>query len=173
MEIKMVEVEKIKPYPTNPRIHNSQQIEELSKAIQKFGFVNPIILNNNYEILAGHARFQASKKLGLKEVPCIFVDFKDAKLEKEFRIVDNKLADMASWDEELLRKELMVLDDVIGFTQEEVQSILKFVEFAPKGVETYIKNKEEHIAEMAEENLALLKTIVCPYCKRQFSLREW
>ena len=69
-----VPIEKLIPYKNNARTHNEKQIEKVAKSIEEFGFINPILIDNNYMIIAGHCRTLGAKKIGLTEVPCIFVE---------------------------------------------------------------------------------------------------
>ena len=99
-----VKIDEIIPYEDNPRDF-SNTIEPLIKSIKEFGWQQPILLDKNKVIIAGHARLEAAKKMGLKEVPCIIAeDLSDEKV-KALRIADNKTAEIASWDYDKLKKE--------------------------------------------------------------------
>lgn len=89
MDIKMLDIHSIKPYENNPRNHN-KNIEELAESIKTFGFKNPILINADNVIVAGHGRYAAAKKIGLKEVPCIYADDLNEEDCNLFRIVENE-----------------------------------------------------------------------------------
>mgnify|MGYP006395252525 CR=1 FL=1 len=98
-------VNELIPYVNNPR-NNEAAVDKVASSIQEFGFKVPIIVDSQNVIIAGHTRFKASKKLGLKEVPCIVSDDLTEAQIKAFRIADNKVSELATWDEELLSLEL-------------------------------------------------------------------
>ena len=100
----------ISPYENNPRI-NDQAVDAVAKSIQEFGFKVPIVIDKNNVIVTGHTRYKASKKLGLKTVPCIKADDLTDKQVKAFRLADNKVSELAEWDFGLLNEELKVLGD--------------------------------------------------------------
>lgn len=105
MQIKMIRIEDIKPYENNPR-NNQKAIKDVAESIKQFGFKVPIVLDQNYEIITGHTRVLAAKKLKLTEVPAIIADDLSPDKVKAFRLVDNKVAEIADWDIEKLMLEL-------------------------------------------------------------------
>ena len=111
MEIVNKKIEKLKPYENNPRL-NDEAVEYVAKSIKEFGFKVPIIIDNNNIIIAGHTRYKASQKLGLKEVPCIVADDLSDEQVKAFRLADNKVSEKAEWDIELLAEELSDIIDI-------------------------------------------------------------
>ncbi len=122
---------KLKPYFKNARLHNSSQINQIVSSILAFDFINPIITDQDNNIIAGHGRWLAAKKIGLKAVPCICVDHLTDSQVKAYRIADNKLAENAQWDESLLRIELKFLQEfdvhydfsTLGFETAEIDSL--------------------------------------------------
>lgn len=110
MQIKEIKLEEIKIYERNPR-KNDKAVEKVAKSIKEFGFKVPIIIDKNKEIVAGHTRYKASKKLKLEKVPCIVADDLSEKQIKAFRLADNKVSEYAQWDEDLLDLELSELAD--------------------------------------------------------------
>ena len=105
MEIKNIDIKLIKPYENNPRV-NINAVDKVAESIKEFGFKVPLVVNSDYVIINGHTRYEASKKLGLKNVPVIFADDLSEQQQNAFRIIDNKTHDYAEWDYETLEEEL-------------------------------------------------------------------
>ncbi|KGR90172.1 lactate dehydrogenase [Ureibacillus massiliensis 4400831 = CIP 108448 = CCUG 49529] len=129
MQIEMQHVEVLIPYTKNAR-HNEKAVDKVASSIQEFGFKNPIIVDEHNEIIAGHTRLLAAKKLGITEVPTIKVDDLTPEQIKAFRIADNKTAEIAEWDYELLAQELEELKladynlELTGFDFSEAEELL-------------------------------------------------
>jgi DNA modification methylase len=102
----------LKRDPRNPRVHSDRQIEQLTKSIQSFGFVWPVMIDGKRRVLAGHGRIEAAKRLGFQEVPTISIRHLSESQRRAFMIADNRLAEQASWDEKLLAEQLKELCDV-------------------------------------------------------------
>ncbi len=120
-------VDEIRPYSKNPR-KNEKAVEIVAKSIKEFGFQNPIILDGKQEIIAGHTRLKAAKQLKMKEVPVIYAEDLTEEQVKAFRIMDNKSAELAEWDFELLKGELYSLEgtesfELTGFSSNEISKI--------------------------------------------------
>lgn len=111
MNVKLVDINKIKPYKNNPR-HNDEAVEYVKNSIESFGMKVPIVVDKNYEIVTGHTRYKACKELGMDKIPTIMADDLDEEQVKAFRLADNKVAEKASWDYSLLDLEL---DDITEF----------------------------------------------------------
>lgn len=109
LKIEYVDIDSIKPYENNPR-HNEEAIPYVMNSIKEFGFKNPIIIDKNNVIIAGHTRLESAKRLGMKEVPIIHADDLTEEQVKAFRLADNKVSEKAEWDFELLDEELEDLD---------------------------------------------------------------
>lgn len=110
-------VEELTPYKNNPR-KNDKAVDAVAESIRQFGFRNPIVLHKNDEIVCGHTRLKAAVKLRLVEVPCIRADDLTEAQIKAYRLADNKTAERASWDDDLLATELSDIDldmSVFGF----------------------------------------------------------
>ena len=102
MQTQNIKIEKLSPYKNNARKHTEQQIQQIANSIVEFGFVNPILIDENQMILAGHGRYMAARYLELPEVPIIEIkDLTDAQ-KKAFVIADNKIANNSTWDETVL-----------------------------------------------------------------------
>ena len=108
-EIVYKSLDEIKEYENNPR-QNDEAVEYVANSIKEFGFRNPIILDKDNVIIAGHTRYKASKQLKLKEVPCIYANDLTEEQVKAFRLADNKVGEIAEWDDDLLKIEL---DDIL------------------------------------------------------------
>lgn len=143
MNIVNKKIGELKPYENNPR-HNENAVPYVVESIKRYGFKNPIIIDKDNVIVAGHTRYLASKELGLNEVPCIVADDLTEDEIKEFRLVDNRTAEMSEWDDELLASELSDIDfgDFdFGFDIEEIESDTEVIEddYEPQDVETRCK----------------------------------
>src|SRR5690606_36643601 len=123
LKIEYMDIEKLIPYINNPRI-NDNAVDAVAASIKEFGFKNPILIDKENVIIAGHTRLKAAKKLGLEEVPVIRVEDLTEQQIKAFRIADNKTAEFAEWDFELLKIELEGLDDEFtGFDMKELKNL--------------------------------------------------
>ncbi|MEC1788624.1 DNA modification methylase [Schinkia azotoformans] len=129
MQIEMMSVNELIPYAKNAR-HNEKAVDKVASSIKEFGFKNPIIVDEKNEIIAGHTRLLAAKKLGIAEVPTIKVDDLTPEQVKAFRIADNKTAEIAEWDFDLLAQELEELKlvdynlELTGFDFSEAEQLL-------------------------------------------------
>jgi DNA modification methylase len=124
-------IARIRPNPKNPRTHSKKQIKQIAASIRKFGFLNPLIVDDENTILAGHGRLEAARLAGLAHVPIVRSGQLSEAQKRAYLLADNKIALNASWDEELLAlelKELMSTDefsvDVTGFSIAEVDQLI-------------------------------------------------
>lgn len=130
-------VEKLIPFARNARTHSEEQVAQIAASIAEFGWTNPILAGADGIIIAGHARLQAARKLGLSEVPVIVLDHLTETQRRALVISDNRLALNAGWDEEMLRVELESLQeddfnlDLLGFTDDELKGLLAEAEPEP------------------------------------------
>ena len=125
IEIIYVNIDDIKPYENNPRF-NDNAVEYVKKSIENFGFKVPIVLDKNNTIVCGHTRVKSALELGIKEIPVIYADDLTEEQIKEFRLVDNKVGELAEWDYELLDQELADIDiDMTDFGFEDYEEIKK------------------------------------------------
>lgn len=128
-EMHLVDIEKLIPYVNNARTHSKEQVTKLRSSLREFGFVNPVIIDGDYNIIAGHGRVLAAKEEGIKEVPCVLVDYLTEAQKKAYIIADNRFAMDAGWDEELLRLEIESLQgadfdiSLIGFEDDEIADL--------------------------------------------------
>lgn len=130
-EMQLVPLEKLVPYANNARTHSPEQINKLRSSLREFGFINPVIIDRDYGVIAGHGRILAAKEEGIQEVPCVFADHLTEAQKKAYIIADNRMAMDAGWDEELLRVEIEALqaDDfdlaLTGFDEKELSDLFK------------------------------------------------
>ena len=128
-EMQLVAVSKLIPYVNNARTHSAEQIMKLRSSLREFGFINPVIIDREYNVIAGHGRILAAKEEGITEVPCVFVDYLTEAQKKAYILADNRMAMDAGWDEELLRIEIESLKDMdfnvglTGFSEEELAEL--------------------------------------------------
>jgi DNA modification methylase len=132
-QIEYIEVSKLIPYANNARTHDDNQVTQIASSIREFGFNNPILIDDNYGIIAGHGRLMAAKKLGLLEAPTIKLSHLSDAQRKAYILADNRIAMNSGWDNELLALELKELDDdidlsLLGFDADELNALLNPVE---------------------------------------------
>ena len=136
MNIINISVKDLKPYGKNPR-KNDQAVDAVAASIREFGWKVPLVITSDKEIVAGHTRWKAAKKLGLKDVPCIISDDLTPEQIKAFRLADNKTSEYAEWDIPMLENELKDIFEIDmgkwGFEipEEETEVELERVELAP------------------------------------------
>jgi hypothetical protein len=125
-QIEYVATNYLIPYARNSRTHSDEQVAQIAASIKEFGFTNPVLIDDDNGIIAGHGRVMASQRLKLESVPCIRLSDLSEAQRKAYVIADNKLALNAGWDDEMLKIELQELDDLgfdlelTGFTLEEI-----------------------------------------------------
>lgn len=129
-DMKLVPIKELVPYVNNARTHSPAQITKLRSSLREFGFVNPIIVDRDFSVIAGHGRLIAAKEEGFTEVPCVFVDHLTEAQKKAYIIADNRYAEDAGWDEELLRLEIESLQGMefdvglLGFEPAELNKLM-------------------------------------------------
>lgn len=171
MKIEMLDIKELKPYKNNPR-KNSNAIELVANSIKEFGFQNPIIIDKNNEIIAGHTRFEAARRLGRTTVPIIRANDLTPEQVKAFRIMDNKSAEFAEWDLDLLKDEFHELEDtdmfnMTGFSQEEITKIWDFEPVVPNS------EKQEDNGDTIDQVEKLGKHVItCPKCIHKFERKD-
>ena len=122
-----VEIKRLRPYERNARTHSLEQIQKIAESINEFGFVNPVLIDEKYTIIAGHGRVLAAEKLGVLEVPCVFVEDLTDVQKSAYIIADNRLAEDAGWDFEILSQELESLKnfdfniELTGFSLDDLE----------------------------------------------------
>ena len=124
MKVKQISIDKIIPYHNNPR--KNQAIDKVASSINEYGFQQPIVVDQNMVVIVGHKRLLASKKLKLKKVPIAIADLTKSQA-KAYRLADNRTNEDSSWDEELLKGELLDLEGLLnstGFEDSELEKLL-------------------------------------------------
>ena len=128
-EFQLVDINKLVPYANNARTHNKEQILKLRSSLREFGFVNPVIIDREYNVLAGHGRIMAAKEEGIAEVPCVYADHLTEAQKKAYILADNRMALDAGWDDELLSVEMQELQELgfdlglTGFDESEIADL--------------------------------------------------
>lgn len=128
-EMQLISIDKLVPYVNNARTHSAEQILKLRSSLREFGFVNPIIIDREFNVIAGHGRLMAAKEEGIEEVPCVFVDYLTDAQKKAYILADNRMAMDAGWDDELLKIEMEELQNLgydlefTGFDEKELADL--------------------------------------------------
>jgi ParB-like chromosome segregation protein Spo0J len=152
MNIQLINIDKLLPYINNPR--KNLNIDKVASSIKEFGFQQPIVVDKNYTIIVGHTRFEAAKKLGLKEIPVQIADLTEHQA-RSYRIADNRLNQDATWDTKLLNLEFNDLLseninlDILGFSNDELDNLLlKTDEESDIDLNENIESQEERINDI-------------------------
>lgn len=163
LEIKYVAIDKIIPYINNPRV-NEHAVDVVAGSIAEFGFKNPIVIDQNNVIVAGHTRLLASRKLGLDEVPTIQVTDLTQQQIKAYRLADNKTAEFAEWDWEMLELEMEAIGDIdmelFGFREMEIEFHNSL-------------NLNDDLSDYEPPDAEVEKTLICPHCQYQGKEKEF
>ena len=128
-EMQLVPIGKLVPYVNNARTHSKEQITKLRSSLREFGFVNPVIIDREFNVIAGHGRILAAKEENIEQVPCVFVDYLTEAQKKAYILADNRFALDAGWDEDMLRVEMEALQDMdfdislTGFDEAEIADL--------------------------------------------------
>ena len=155
MDILNLGLQEIKPYEKNPR-NNDNAVDAVAASIREFGFKVPIIIDKDNIIVAGHTRYKAANKLGLKTVPCIKADDLTDEQVKAFRLADNKVAEQADWDFELLNEELETITmdmDQFGFDLPEEETPTEIIEDDVPDVPEEPKSKYGQVYQLGNHRL--------------------
>jgi ParB-like chromosome segregation protein Spo0J len=167
VQIKTVAVEKLIPYVKNSRTHSDAQVAQIAASIKEFGWTNPILVDGENGIIAGHGRLMAARKLGHKEVPVIELAHMTDSQKRAYVIADNQLAMNAGWDTSLLSLELADLKEVgfdleiLGFNSEDLKTFTEEINFDA--------GTEEDQGKLDQLDP---KWVCCPHCGKEFDARE-
>ena len=125
-DLQLIEVDRLIPYLNNARTHSKDQINKIRASFREFGFINPVIIDEELNVIAGHGRLLAAKEEKIEKVPCVFVNHLSESQKKAYILADNRMALDAGWDEDLLKVEIEALQEddfdalLTGFTEEEL-----------------------------------------------------
>ena len=156
IQIERWPLDRLVPFARNPRTHTEEQVAQIAASIAEFGFVNPVLVGADGVIVAGHARVIAARKLGMTEAPVIVLDHLTEAQRRALVIADNRLAQNAGWDEEMLRVELEALRedefnlDLLGFEDAEIEALLA----EPQGESAGLTD-EDAVPEAQETSVTL------------------
>lgn len=154
-EITQVRIADIRPYENNAKIHGRGQIEKLKASIQEFGFVNPCLIDRDHNLIAGHGRVMAAEELGMETVPCVFVEGLTDEQRRAYILADNKLSELAEWDNVLVASELAELE-AAGFDVSLTGFELGEMEVEDEPDNTYVKNIDIPHYEPSGEPVSIL-----------------
>jgi ParB-like chromosome segregation protein Spo0J len=147
MKIEQIPTADLIPYARNTRTHSPEQVAQIAGSIREFGFTNPVLIDGENGIIAGHGRVMAASKLGLAKVPCIRLAHLTETQKRAYIIADNKLALNAGWDEEMLGIELASL--------REDDFDLDLLGFDSFSIESFLNPPEPEIAEVTGEGVSM------------------
>lgn len=125
-KLQQVAIDKLVPYARNAKTHDEEQVAKIAASIQEFGFLSPILIDEQYNIVAGHGRVLAAKALGMDKVPAVFLEGLTEAQRRAYIIADNRLTELGGWDMETVRSELEALEsegfdtDITGFDFEAI-----------------------------------------------------
>ena len=161
----LIAVDDLIPYAMNSRTHSDAQVAQIAASIREFGFTNPVLIDEANNLIAGHGRVLAARKLKMEVIPAIVVTGLDENRRRALVIADNQLALNAEWDEEKLVAELQSMSvdmqKLTGFSDEELLAMMKEPNFEP-GTE----DDQGKLDELAP------KMVTCPHCSAEWDLRE-
>tara|TARA_B100001057_G_scaffold500494_1_gene615892 strand:- start:1311 stop:1877 length:567 start_codon:yes stop_codon:yes gene_type:complete len=173
-----VNIERLKPYENNSRIHTEEQIKQIENAIQEWGWTMPILIDEDYTIIAGHARYIAASNLELSMVPTLMAKGWTDKQKQAFVIADNRISENSSWDMGLLHSELKQLADngfnvdLTGFDNSMLANFSPTV--MPSMSYNEISQDDIYNAEQNQNNISSnevhTQDVVCPKCLHQFEI---
>jgi hypothetical protein len=154
-KLEQVDLNLLIPYARNSRTHSDEQVAQIAASIREFGFTNPVLIGTDNDIIAGHGRVIAARKLKVEQVPCIRLGHLTDAQKRAYVIADNKLALNAGWDDEFLTLELQELDEagfdleLTGFSEEELKSLMSVEEIEGK-------TDPDEVPELAEDSVTTL-----------------
>ena len=166
LKIETRPVAKLLPYVSNSRTHSDAQVAQIAASIKEFGWTNPILIDGDNTIIAGHGRLLAARKLGMESVPAIVLDHLSKAQQRALVIADNQLALNAGWDIQLLKAEIEDLNlegfdlELLGFDERELGNFILEANFEP-GTED-----DQGKLDQLEP-----KMVICPHCQSEFDSR--
>ena len=171
-------IERLVPYAKNARTHSAEQVAQIAASIAEFGFNCPILVDSNAGVIAGHGRLLAARKLGLAEVPVVVLDHLSEIQRRAYLLADNRLAELAGWDEKLLAAELRELDSggldlaLIGFSEADLESLLLDEPESQRNVEEQIPEQPANpVTRPGDVWLIAKHKLICGDCRDQAVIR--
>lgn len=162
MKITEVDINKLIPYEKNNKVHEEDQITQIANSIKEFWFTQPVVVDEDFSILAGHWRYYASLQLNLEKIPCYIVEWLTDNQKKKYRILDNKLND-SDWDLANLKSELESLDDMnyweLQYSKYDLFPELNTDEFNPDDYKSKDDLNDEDEYDESESNSELSLTV--------------
>ena len=164
MDIRQEKLTDLIPYVNNARTHSEEQITQIASSIKEFGFTNPVLIDKDNGIIAGHGRVSAALHLGMESVPTICLESLTKPQIKAYILADNRLAENAGWDMDLVSielKELQDLDidiDLTGFTEDDIFD--------------HFNVSVSDIDEQGQLDVIDLKIVTCPNCNNKFNAKD-
>jgi len=160
LKIEYRPLESLIPFARNPRAHSEEQIAQIAASIKEFGFTNPVLLDGENGVIAGHGRLAAARVLGLDKVPCIELGHLTPAQKRSYLIADNKIAQNSGWNDEFLRLELTDL--------KELGANLELLGFDPMEIADITLGKDVEFKEYDESAADDVHLITCPECGKSF-----
>jgi ParB-like chromosome segregation protein Spo0J len=160
-------IDRLIPYARNSRTHSPEQVAQIAASIREFGFTNPVLIDEQGGVIAGHGRIMAAQSLGLEQVPCLTLEGLSDTQKRAYVIADNKLAENAGWNQDLLAAEMQALIDDgydpvhTGFDEREIDALLDVEPIFAPGTE----EDQGKLDELAP------KIVTCPHCNQEFDAR--
>src|SRR5260370_25124913 len=153
LDVEVLAIDALKPFERNRRPHSEKQINQIANSIRQFGFTNPVLIDSDLGVIAGHGRIEAAKLLGIGEVPTIRLDHMTETQKRAYVIADNRLAENAGWDRELLALELQYLSNldlefdatITGFETAEIDVLIQGIDLAGTS------DRADHAPEIADQ----------------------
>jgi ParB family chromosome partitioning protein len=155
------------PYATNSRTHSDAQVAQIAASIKEFGWTNPILIDGENTIIAGHGRLLAARKLGMDKVPAIVLDHLTKPQQRALVIADNQLALNAGWDMDMLKAEIEQLNfdsfelALLGFEDAKIDELLNGINF-----DAGTEDEQGQLDQLSP------KMVICPKCQHEFDSRE-
>ena len=191
-DYKTVATDSLIPYARNSRTHSDEQIAQIAASIKEFGFLNPVIIDGDNGIIAGHGRVMAAQKLGIKELPCIEASHLTDVQRRAYIIADNKLALNSEWDESILMDEINALlefdfdVEAIGIDDSFISSLGAFQSYTPMLAYTPMLEPDRKHKPITENDIQTVEnklgeayqeaghkrmiSVMCPHCAEEFML---
>lgn len=150
MRVEPMRIDDLRPYERNAKVHTPEQVRMIANSIEEFGFNNPVLVDDDGGIIAGHGRVEAARLLGMEEVPCVRITNLTEEQKRAYILADNRLAELSGWDESMLDLELLNIDGLDmtdfgfeGFEDEEPEEKAE-AEKKPREIESMELKAFEH-----------------------------